>query len=132
MPMTHRVGTPTFVITKGEGERVLGKQRVFISHSAEGDECATQILDRLGDLLAEKNYEVLVDKHALEPEEEYEPQIMEWLEGCDFAIFLLSAKALAREWVRDEANYLTMGSPRSRKVALCPVLLDGVEPDAVR
>ena len=87
---------------------MLGKQRVFISHSAEGDEYATEILDRLGDLLAEKNYEVLVDKHALEPEEEYEPQIMEWLEGCDFAIFLLTAKAVTREWVRDEANYLTM------------------------
>jgi hypothetical protein len=110
---------------------------VFISHSANEDEFAGDVLDGLKNLLETRRYKVLVDRSGLRVAREFEDQLELWMDSCDAAVVLLNEKALHSEWVRDEVTVLLhrrhmLRSRRRQGLFLLPVLIGGVRPGDVR
>lgn len=106
----------------------MDKPRVFISHSARGDENALAVLEELKAALAD-DFAVRVDMDHLELGDDWRNSINVWLGRCDAAIILLSNKALQRHYVAYEASVLTfrrnMAGPENFTVI--PVFLDDVD-----
>jgi hypothetical protein len=110
---------------------------VFISHSANGDSFAGDVLERLSDVLESRKYEVWVDRSGLRSGREWEDQLQVWAGSCDAAVVLLNVKALNSDWVRDEVTILLhrrhmLGRRRGQGPFVLPVLIGGVRPRDVR
>jgi hypothetical protein len=106
------------------------KPRIFISHSAKGDE-AKEVRDKLEEALqATDQYEVLLDVKTLQPGDLWRNRINLWLGACDAAIVLLSETALASRYVTYETSVLAYrGAVWDPSLLILPVLLGDVTPE---
>lgn len=77
-----------------------GSGAVFISYKRTGDESA--FVDRLdGDLLAE-GFATWVDRRALVPGREWDPEIRRAIDVCHLLLVVMSPFAVESKWVRKE------------------------------
>jgi hypothetical protein len=103
------------------------KPRVFISHSATGDEETLALIRDLSEVLKD-DFAVRVDKEHLKLGESWRSTINTWLGGCHVAVVLLTPKALESKYVAYEVSVLTF-----RPDALViPIFLYGVNDAALR
>jgi hypothetical protein len=99
------------------------RKKVFISHSASGDDFAARVRDKLSAELELRNYHVLVDVQGLRAGQDWNPQLYQWLDECQAAVILLSAGALTSTWVRRETNILLWRRARNPAFTVIPALL---------
>lgn len=66
---------------------------------------------------------MLVDTDGLMPGQDWNAQLYRWLDECQAAVILLSAKALASTWVRREVNILLWRRARNPALVVVPALL---------
>jgi len=76
--------------------------RIFVSHSSKDNALTEQVRKLLA-----KSYEVLVDTKALEGGQPWPVQLHEMMADCHAAVVLLSANAVASDWVLKETTILT-------------------------
>lgn len=109
------------------------KPRIFISHSAEGDE-ALEVRGKLKQALqATDQYEILLDVATLKPGDPWRNRINLWLGACDAAIVLLSEKALASHYVTYETSVLAYRSAAfDTSLLILPVLIGDVTPEKLQ
>jgi hypothetical protein len=109
------------------------KPRIFISHSAKGEE-AQEVRDKLkAALKATDRYEVLLDVETLKPGDPWRNRINLWLGACDAAIVLLSETALASHYVTYETSVLAYRSAAfDSSLLILPVLLGDVTPEKLQ
>ncbi|HSF39090.1 MAG TPA: toll/interleukin-1 receptor domain-containing protein [Thermoanaerobaculia bacterium] len=106
------------------------KARIFISHSAKGDE-ALAVRKALKDALS-GTYEVLLDVETLQPGDAWRRGMNSWLGTCDAAVILLSEDALKSSYVAYEASILAYRKEVfTPSLLLLPVLLSDVSPEAL-
>lgn len=92
----------------------LYRPKVFISHSAK-DPLARRLMDSLADALnATGKFDILLDKRALEPSDEWRAAIDEWILRCDAAVIILSKDAVESQYVLYETTLLR-GRWKTRK-----------------
>ena len=84
----------------------MPKPRVFISHSARGDDCALALLTLLDQRLRQDGFEVLLDLEGARGRRFLEYKIGTWLDRCHAAIALVTTKALASHYVKFEVSNL--------------------------
>lgn len=106
----------------------MPKPRVFISHSARGDDRALALLTLLDQRLRQDGFEVLLDRKGLEVGDSWEYKIGTWLDRCHAAIVLVTTKALASHYVKFEVSNLLHRWQHQGGVAgtfpLLPVLVE--------
>jgi len=112
--------------------------RLFISHGLDKKAMPDmQFLDGLVAALqapagaGEVAPEVLLDRDRLGAGDRWRDVLHEWLAGCDAAVLLLSARALASPWVLKEATVLAWRKAMDPGFPLYPVLLGGLASDAL-
>jgi hypothetical protein len=104
------------------------RPRVFISHSTHEPEARATLL-RVVEALKGDGFDVLVDYERLETGWEWRDELYSWLAHCDAAVALLSPAALARPWVKAEAQILWYRRRNERDhFPLLPILVDGAKP----
>jgi hypothetical protein len=108
---------------------------VFISHSAREDPVANRYLSAIELALGKGGHEVLLDRTRLQPGDDWNAVIVNWMYVCDVAIVLFSPGAVASPYVLFEISNLVgrlrrestdAALPRERVVRVCPVLLPGM------
>jgi hypothetical protein len=97
--------------------------RVFISHSAAGDDDteAMELLVALDAALKDDDFAVKYDRKDLQLGVNWRSMINFWINHCDAAVVLLSQKALRSSYVSYEITSLV-----TRKKTIIPVFLTGV------
>jgi hypothetical protein len=87
--------------------------RVFVSHSARGEDDTRQLLDELRagleavkDKEGNQKFAVLIDKDDLDPGVLWRQTLNTWIGSCDVAIVLLTEKALNSDYVQYETTVL--------------------------
>jgi len=107
------------------------KPLIFISHSAK-DDGARKVLRKLYKVLS-KDYEVLLDKERLRPNDKWRDELHAWMALCQGAVLLLSEDAVCRSpWVKKEATFLSIRRDDDVDFPLIPVLLKGVTSDSLK
>jgi hypothetical protein len=103
----------------------MSKSRIFISHSARGDDGVAMLL--IQDLINALggDFAVLIDQENLRLGDHWRSTINTWILTCDAAVILLSEKALLSDYVFFEASVLSVRS-REASFRLIPVLVDGL------
>ncbi|HEV2840741.1 MAG TPA: toll/interleukin-1 receptor domain-containing protein [Chthoniobacterales bacterium] len=104
--------------------------RLFISHSSEGDESATRLLDSLVEELTKEEFGFRVDKSHIRAGVVWRKELDAWLDECDVAILLLSEKALVSNFVAYECSVLSFRA-KTKGLAVIPVFLPPVDSEAV-
>ncbi len=69
--------------------------------------------------------DVLVDYQGLQPSDQWEQCLDDWLDACHAAVILLSKRACQSEWVKKEATILSWRAAIDADFLLFVVLLDG-------
>jgi TIR domain len=101
--------------------------KLFISHSTKTDENRS-ILDAVCEKLEKTpGIGLLVDKN-IKPDNEWFPELYEYMWGCHGAVIFLSKAALQSEWVKAEAAVLCARKRRHADFKLLLVALDKVDP----
>lgn len=103
------------------------RQRVFISHGSAEDAFSWRVCAAVRRALDDVGYQVFLDRDSLDPQTGWDLQIREELAACHAAVFVISRRALTREWVRREAEVLRQRQDMER-IFLLVVLLDDVQP----
>lgn len=73
--------------------------------------------------------EILVDYEGLQPSDEWEHCLDEWLYNCHAGVLLLSKRSVQSEWVKKEAQFLCLRAAIEPNFRLFPVLLDSQTPE---
>jgi hypothetical protein len=105
--------------------------RLFISHRSHSLQ-ARQRLDTIAALLEPQGIEVIYDKEQIKDGRTWREVINAMLIACDAAAILLTPSALESEWVLKEATILRWRHDRDVRFPLLPVVLDGLEIDALK
>jgi hypothetical protein len=107
------------------------KPRVFISHSAH-EQLAGEVLEAVEKKLEKAGFDVLVDRTRLEGGEFWRGAIANWIVVCHAAVGILDTRALESPWVRHEMSALSIRRQVDDRFKLLPVLLDGVDENALQ
>lgn len=107
----------------------MRKPRVFISHSTSpGNE---PFLDQVYTALEQhgggNSFDVFLDRKEIKTGEEWHQKILKNLCTCDAVVILLSEKALASHWVRQEAAFSAMRRYGDPSLKLVVVTLDNID-----
>jgi hypothetical protein len=106
--------------------------RIFISHGLDKAVAADmRFLDALEAALQAAGQQVLLDRSQLDLGDAWQHVLHELLAECDAAVLLLSPRALTRPWVLKEATILAYRKALQADFPLYPVLLGGVQPQAL-
>jgi len=116
----------------------MAVRKLFVSHSSK----TPRDLERLREIcdgLQALGYHILVDKNAefgnpdpISPGRDWNLRINEWLHECHDAVILFNHCALEQSnWVRKEAAVLSWRRDLDREFCLIPVLLDGIQTEAL-
>jgi hypothetical protein len=104
---------------------------VFISHSAK-DPLARELLSRIYSGI-HTEYEVLLDRKRLQPNNEWRKELHTWLGLCQGAVLLLSEDAVKNsKWVKKEATILGYRREMDDKFILVPILVPPVTADTLK
>ncbi len=103
--------------------------QIFISHSATGDQDATNALEMLSLALDREGFEVLVDKQRLQLGDNWRRQLYLWMQQCHGAVILFSKGALESDWVYYEATVLTTRKYLEPDFTLIPIPIAPVKRD---
>jgi hypothetical protein len=104
--------------------------KVFISHSSK-DFFSKSVCDAVVKQLRTKNYQVIIDKDAIKPGDEWRKVLYREMASCHTAVLLLSREALTSEWVKTEIHIL-QALRSNTQIRLIPVLIGDVENDDVK
>lgn len=100
--------------------------KIFISHSTKTGE-AEEFLNAVEQaLLADKEFDVRLDKAGLRGGDDWRAKLYEWMDEVHGAILLLTTEALNSKFVQLEASVLSWRRFRQPKFVLLPVLVGGV------
>jgi hypothetical protein len=106
----------------------MSRPRVFISHSAGGDDTAHALLTALEARLESEDFEVLLDERSITVGDSWESKIATWLDQCHAAVVLFTSKALASDYVKFEVSNLLHRWHRGGRDAgtflLLPIVLE--------
>jgi len=107
------------------------KPLVFISHSAK-DVTTREVLSKLYSALHQE-YEVLLDRQRLRPNDQWRKELHTWLGLCHAAVVLISEHALRQSpWVKKEATILGYRREMDSEFVLIPVLVPPVTSEMLR
>ena len=114
--------------------------RVFVSHSARGEDDTVSLLNELRagleavkDDQGNQKFAVLIDKDDLNPGVLWRQTLNTWIGSCDVAIVLLTEHALKSDYVQYEVTVLRYRevSVPEHKCTVIPVLVDPVNAERV-
>lgn len=111
----------------------MRKPRVFISHSTspENEPFLDQVYTVLEQHGGGNSFDVFLDRKEIKTGEEWHQKILKNLCTCDAVVILLSKKALASHWVRQEAAFSAMRRYGDPSLKLVVVTLDDVDAKTV-
>ena len=104
--------------------------KIFISHSSKADPFADQVREAVTEGL--RGYELLIDRDALRPGDEWRSVLYHWLAECHAAVVLLNQEALESTWVRREVNILLWRRALGYPLKLVPAILGDLSTKDVR
>jgi hypothetical protein len=109
------------------------RPRIFISHS-NNDDATPPYLDSLTSTLTAANFDVLLDRHRLQPGAEWRRDIYSWMGICHAAIILLSKAANHPNsiWVPRETNILLWRRTIDPSFVVLPVCIGALTRDDLR
>jgi tetratricopeptide (TPR) repeat protein len=93
---------------------------VFLSYARQD----TAIVDRMAADLAERGFEVRLDRRNLPYGEEWQNELAELIKGCDTVVWLASRSSIASRWCNWE-----LGECQRNNKRLIPVRIDDVKPE---
>jgi hypothetical protein len=97
--------------------------KIFISHSSKADPFADQVREAVAEGLRGSGYDVLIDRDALQPGDEWSSVLYHWLAECHGAVVLLNRPALESTWVRREVNILLWRRALGFPLKLVPAII---------
>jgi WD40 repeat protein len=97
--------------------------KVFISYSRRDVDFA----DHLDIHLTGRGFDTIVDRHDINPEDDWKPRLSELIESCDAVIFVLTEHSAGSPVCAWEVDYAKQQGKR-RFVVTCRALGDGVKP----
>ena len=109
----------------------MSKPRVFLSHSSH-TEADLDFTCAVAAALEAKGYTVLFDRRRLQPGDDWNQELHEWLAWCHAGVLLLTPEALKSDWVLKEATILTWRRTLDPDFKLFPALLGGATADGLR
>jgi hypothetical protein len=110
----------------------MPKTRLFISHSSPEAPALTRLTE-LNAQLSDLGYEVLLDRTFIRSGDEWRNRIHVMLAGCQAAIILLDAAALASPWVLKESTILSWRKDlEGEEFYLHPVRFRGITEDDLK
>jgi hypothetical protein len=106
----------------------MRRPKVFISHSTspENEPFLDQVYAALKQHDGGNSFDVFLDRKEITTGEEWHQKILKNLCTCDAVVILLSKKALASHWVRQEAAFSAMRRYGDLALKLVVVTLDDV------
>lgn len=106
----------------------MRRPKVFISHSTspENEPFLDQVYAALKQHDGGNSFDVFLDRKEITTGEEWHQKILKNLCTCDAVVILLSKKALASDWVRQEAAFSSMRRYGDLALKLVVVTLDDV------
>jgi pSer/pThr/pTyr-binding forkhead associated (FHA) protein/outer membrane protein OmpA-like peptidoglycan-associated protein len=114
----------TIVIPSNRFERlarsIRDRQTVFISYSRQDMEAA----DRMAAILAEKGFNVTMDRRSLPYGEEWQRELAGLIRNCDTMLFLVTGNSVASKWCRWELELIAKLQKRLFPIIIAPVDLD--------
>ena len=106
----------------------MTKNQIFISHSTKDDE----FVKALHQSLENQNLKTWVDSRELAPGDELNAKVKQGIEEAQAFIVVISQNAFNSTWVLKETKYaLKIKKKRSEDYRIIPLLLEGVEPQAL-
>jgi TIR domain len=109
----------------------VSKAKIFISHSAKQKKHRAY-LETLVKELQEKGFDPWVDYERLRPGDLWNEQITSALVECHSAVLLCSEQSIQRHFVKYEVSYLSVRKRTEPDFQLCPLLLDGLQPEVMK
>lgn len=109
----------------------MSKAKIFISHSAKQKK-HTAYLKTLVKELRAKDFDPWVDYERLKPGDIWNEQITNALVECHSAVLLCSKQSIQRHFVKYEVSYLSVRKRTEADFQLCPLLLDGLQPEVMK
>jgi hypothetical protein len=106
----------------------MPKARLFFSHSTKKDSREREILVRLADALA-ADYEILLDRTALDAGGSWRSTINVWLAICDAAVILVHPDSIESEYCQYEWAVLSNRREIQKNFLIVPIYLGSAPND---
>src|SRR6266567_7017232 len=107
----------------------MPKARLLFSHSTEDGSPERAALMRVADAVKADDYDVLLDRTALQAGVNWRPVIDGWIKDCDAAVILVTPQSIARDYCRYEWAILSFRRRMQKQFLVIPIYLGSAPGD---